>query len=76
MSEVNKNKQKPTPPPSPKPRPSWTRDYMEPQHRVKHIPQDNYCNLQDTFMAEHQIQNLVQLIAYIKGQLRKSNNLY
>ena len=44
-------------------------DYMTPVHREKHIPQDDYCRLQDRFMMEHQIQNLVQLKAYIKGQL-------
>lgn len=48
----------------------WKRhDYMVPDHRDKHIPQDNYCGIQDRFMMEHQIQNLIQLKTYIKGQL-------
>ena len=35
----------------------WKRhDYMVPDHREKHIPQDNYCGIQDRFMMEHQIQ--------------------
>ena len=63
-----------------KKRPSWVQKQdpsvdnmahhsMGPGHRPAHIPQDNYCGAQDKFMMEHQIQNLAQLIAYIKGQL-------
>lgn len=40
-----------------------------PPHHLKHIPRDNYCCAQDMFMADHEIQNIPQLIAYIKGQL-------
>ena len=40
-----------------------------PPHIVKHFPKDNYCGDVDHFMANHEIQNIPQLIAYIKGQL-------
>ena len=46
-----------------------------PPHFVKHMPKDNYCDDVDHFMADHQIQNIPQLIAYIKGQLRIPHNL-
>lgn len=59
-----------------KKRPTWvqkqdpTVDNMAHHRPVPHPqPQVNCYNLQDRFMAEHQIQNLTQLIAYIKGQL-------
>lgn len=45
------------------------RSIMTPDHAIKHQPKDNYCSAQDQFMAEHQIQNVRQLITYIKGQL-------
>ena len=53
----------PPPPPPKPPVPPF------PPHHLKHIPRDNYCCAQDMFMADHEIQNIPQLIAYIKGQL-------
>ena len=50
----------------PKPHPGHP--HLNP-HELKHIPRDNYCCAQDMFMADHEIQNIPQLIAYIKGQL-------
>jgi hypothetical protein len=41
-----------------------------PPHFVKHAPRENYCCAEDHFMADREIQNIPQLIAYIKGQLR------
>ena len=40
-----------------------------PPHAVKHIPKESYCCAVDHFMEDREIQNIPQLIAYIKGQL-------
>lgn len=44
-------------------------NHMTPEHFAKHIPKEDYCFAQDRFMAEHQIQNVAQFVAYVKGQL-------
>ena len=56
------------PEPGPEPGPKPPVPPLTP-HQLKHIPRDNYCCAQDMFMADHEIQNIPQLIAYIKGQL-------
>lgn len=55
-------------------RPDWVKnpikpDYMTKEHRDKHVPKKDYCDLQDNWMLNHTIQNITQLKAYIKGQL-------
>lgn len=57
------------PPKGPTKTPGPGRSIMTPDHAVKHQPKEDYCFAQDQFMAEHQIQNVRQLITYIKGQL-------